>query len=124
MKLVLHIGLALSLMLPQAWASHYLSFSNADGYAVEMDVVTIERGSSEDWYQWIGSVRAHLPGSNDRIDITNGVRVEAYEWGRRIILRYNGSDPRIPTFHLIVFDSRASLHFPDKAIHGEFTWLM
>lgn len=123
MRLLLGLLLSLAMTWP-VHASHALAFDAPGAPVIWMDVVTVERGTPEDGYEWIGKVHVEIPGESGKIDITGGITVEAYRFGKRLVLRYDGSDHRVPAFRLVVKGERASLFAGDKVARSGFSWLM
>ncbi len=65
-----------------------------------------------------------FPARTGTSRFTDGVRVEAYRFGKRRVLRYDGSDRRVLAFRLVVNGEQASLFVDDKVVRSDFSWLM
>lgn len=106
-----------------AWASHSVYYSD-DRYTIEIGVTTCDLPPPEDWEPCAGPVRITRHGESGSTKLDDGLTVEGFNPGRSLTLRYDGRDPEVDAFYLIVRGERASLHMKDHVRHTDFSWFM
>jgi hypothetical protein len=111
------LAVALLLATFVASATSSLSFSG-DGYWLSMEIGHDDRPV-------VASVSFHPPGDAKGVVLRGNFDVDVFDTDRKVlVLDYQGGDPRVEPFTLVVRGDKAILSIHDERIESEFSWFM
>lgn len=73
----------------------------------------------------VASVAFHKPGDAKGVVLRDNFVVKSFDTRRkRMIIVYEGGDPRVEPFTLVVHGERATLEMAGARINSDFSWFM